>query len=232
MAELHTSTIRLPSCRDMPLRALIADDEQLYCQLLSQQVRALLPDTSILTVTTLEELRAIETEKITFALVGLALADGSALSWVKRWSESNRTRKVIALTRGEEDYHVHGVFTSPIAGCVDKNDGLEFLEMAIRAVLAGGSFFSPRVQAMRARLSADPNHFSKLLSPREQTVLQLIGEGLSAAQIAQRLGLKTTTVHDHRKNLMHKLNLHSQTQLLTYALRKGFSRLGNVPPRR
>jgi len=59
------------------------------------------------------------------------------------------------------------------------------------------------------------------LSNREREVLHLAAEGLTNAEIAERLVISPRTVETHRANLMHKLNLHSQTDLIRYALQRG-----------
>jgi DNA-binding NarL/FixJ family response regulator len=59
------------------------------------------------------------------------------------------------------------------------------------------------------------------LTPRERTVLQMIAEGMSNKEMADRLALSGKTVEHHRAQLMEKLNLHSVAQLTRYAIRKG-----------
>ena len=209
----------------MSLKVLIAEDEKLLAQLLTKQLSESIPGVIVETVHSVAQLAELSTETVDVAVVDLALSDGSALNWVRGWSDRHPYKKAIVLTSRDEDFVLHGVFNSSVAGFVHKMDGLEFLEMAIRTVMAGGTFFSPRIQAMRSKLSSDPNFFAKILSEREQHVLKLVGDGFNSAEIAQLLGLKNSTVLDHRKNIMQKLNLHSQSELMAYALRKGFSDL-------
>ena len=59
------------------------------------------------------------------------------------------------------------------------------------------------------------------LTPREEEVLELLAEGLSNDEIAERLVISHHTVARHRENLMSKLNLHSRGELVKYAIRKG-----------
>ncbi|MGI9431310.1 MAG: response regulator transcription factor, partial [Myxococcota bacterium] len=88
----------------------------------------------------------------------------------------------------------------------------------------GGSYFSPPVareivEQLRApKRSAEP--FS-LLSAREREVLHLIADGLSAKEIAVKLGISSKTVEAHRTSLMRKLGARKATELVRYALRHG-----------
>ncbi len=59
------------------------------------------------------------------------------------------------------------------------------------------------------------------LTPRERDILQLVAEGHTSAAIAERLGISPRTVEVHRANLLHKLGLRTQTDVIRYALRRG-----------
>jgi two-component system response regulator NreC len=98
---------------------------------------------------------------------------------------------------------------------------------AIRAVVAGKSFFSPAVgkvllqDYMRKLERTGAEDSYELLSPREREVLQLVAEGKSSKQIANLLNLSVNTVETHRGKVMQKLNLHNTPELILYAVRKG-----------
>jgi two-component system response regulator NreC len=62
---------------------------------------------------------------------------------------------------------------------------------------------------------------SNNLTPREQEVLTLLADGESNVEIAEKLSISPKTVSRHRENIMQKLNLHSRTELVKYAIRKG-----------
>jgi DNA-binding NarL/FixJ family response regulator len=215
-------------------RILIAEDETLLAQLLSARLRATLPGASIDSVRTVAELRRYPFDHTDVVIVDLLLADGSSLEWIRSGCADHPRTKTIVLTSREDDYVLNSVFNSGVAGFVHKADGIDLLEIALKAVLAGGLFFSPKIQAMRSRLSAAPDFYAKILSVREQEIVAWVGEGLASADIACQLGLKESTVLDHRKNIMGKLGLHTQAELMTYALEKGFAsfprRTGAAPP--
>jgi two-component system response regulator NreC len=98
---------------------------------------------------------------------------------------------------------------------------------AIRAVRAGRSYFSPKVQRLLQR-----DHVAQLrraggvdayetLTQREREILQLAAEGNSNKEIAGRLSLSTLTVETHRKRIAEKLGLHGPAELILYAVRRG-----------
>ena len=100
------------------------------------------------------------------------------------------------------------------------------LVQAIREVIAGHYYLSPPlseraiiayVQTSDAS-AADPYH---ALTAREREVLHLAAEGLSNTELAAKLTIGVRTAETHRANLMSKLGLQSQTDLIRYALRRG-----------
>jgi len=64
-----------------------------------------------------------------------------------------------------------------------------------------------------------------MLGPREREVLQLIAEGHSTPDIAERLCISANTVDTHRRNIMRKLDLHNVVELTRYAIREGLTRV-------
>lgn len=105
-------------------------------------------------------------------------------------------------------------------GFVDKNADYKTLLEAIRAVLAGSSYFSSFTSGLLFTLATEHEQ-SVSLSVREREVLQLIAEGLSNKEIAWRLDIAVRTAEHHRENLMRKLQLHDVAGLVRYAVREG-----------
>jgi DNA-binding NarL/FixJ family response regulator len=112
-----------------------------------------------------------------------------------------------------------------VDGYVLKNARKSEILSAIRAVIRGGSYFSPTVAReivaqIRNPRPANEQPFS-VLSVREREVLHLIAEGRAAKEIAVELGISTKTVEAHRTSLMRKLGVRKATELVRYAVRHG-----------
>jgi two-component system response regulator NreC len=102
---------------------------------------------------------------------------------------------------------------------------------AIRVAAGGEVFLHPIVASalvkdylQRVRMGTEQESYDGLTS-RQREVLILIAEGLSNQDIASRLDISVRTVERHRENIMARLNLHSRTDLVKYALRKGLIQL-------
>ncbi len=100
---------------------------------------------------------------------------------------------------------------------------MEALISAIESVMQGGCYFGHTVQQLRRQMGHNPECFSKVLTDKEQEVLELLGQGLSNEEAAPMLALSPETVQTHRRNIMKKLGLHNAMQLQSYALKRGFT---------
>ncbi len=107
-------------------------------------------------------------------------------------------------------------------------DSAEYdLIQAVKAVSEGKAFFSPAISKMlvedymRQMKERGVEDSFELLTPREREVLQLLAEGKNNKEAASLLNLSLYTVETHRSNIFQKLNLHSQAELILYAIRKG-----------
>src|SRR5207302_7243458 len=100
------------------------------------------------------------------------------------------------------------------------------LVRAIREAAAGRRYFSPplseqAVEAYAGRTADTPMDPYHTLTFREREVLQLTAEGHSSAEVGERLYISPRTVESHRANLMRKLSVRNQKELIRYAVRRG-----------
>lgn len=138
---------------------------------------------------------------------------------------------VLALTIHEDEQYFFEMLNAGAIGYVPKRAAPDDLVRAIRMAKDGHMFLYSSMAAHLAsdylsRVEAgDEEMPADILTPRELEVLVLIGEGLMNREIAERLTISIKTVETHRENLMNKLNLHSRTELVKYAIRKGLIKL-------
>ncbi len=211
----------------MNLSFLVVEDQTLVRQLLIADIQKKIPGCRIIEAGSLEELTRLDSKglgPVSLAIVDLELPDGNALDWVEAYTARPERPKVLLLSSMVEDFVLARALRTQTAGFVHKNDSRESLMTAIELVLAGNLYYSPTVQRLRTAMNSDPDLFSKILSEKEQEILKLIAEGNSNEEIAEIEGSKVTTILFHRKNIMHKLNIHSAPELMRYAFQKGFAR--------
>jgi DNA-binding NarL/FixJ family response regulator len=137
---------------------------------------------------------------------------------------SPATRVLVLSMHNDEPYVIEALRYGAMAYLLKGSDTAEILH-ATREVLARRRFLSAPLSdwAISALVSKPAEAANSLatLSPREREVLQYAAEGLGNSEIAEKLFLSPRTTETHRTNLMRKLNLQSQTDLVRFAIRKG-----------
>jgi DNA-binding NarL/FixJ family response regulator len=148
--------------------------------------------------------------------------------------------KVIALSMHRDRRFAEEMLRVGAKAYLVKDEAFEELAEAIRSVLSGRVYLSPRVAGavVENLLQRDghsggdgdgvaqpaPSAFVRL-SPREREVLQLMAEGRATKEIATDLRVSVKTIETHRRQLMEKLNLYSVAELTKYAVREGLTQL-------
>lgn len=157
--------------------------------------------------------------------LSLPLMNGSeAMQQIKG---RNPDIKVIVMTVHNSDEHVRASLDAGADGYLLKDDTHQDLVAAIRSVIEGGIFLSPkmcgRVVSGYLRQQCEPavGVSSSVLTGREREVLIHVAEGYKNRETAERLGVSVKTVEKHRANLMKKLDLHSAAELTAYAIANG-----------
>ncbi|MDP1581388.1 MAG: response regulator transcription factor [Candidatus Didemnitutus sp.] len=133
--------------------------------------------------------------------------------------------KVLVLSMHNDEPYVIEALRSGASAYILKGSESEEIVRATQEVLAGRRFLSApltewAITALAVKTPETSDAYNSL-SPREREVLQLGAEGLSNAEIAEKLFISARTAETHRANLMRKLNLQSQTDLVRYTIRRG-----------
>jgi DNA-binding NarL/FixJ family response regulator len=172
-----------------------------------------------------EVLEQVENHNPEVVVLDITMPRLGGLETLERLRAKHPAVKVILLSVHGDPPFIQSAISLGADGYVLKNGRAGEVISAIRAVLKGGSYFSPAVareivEQLRAPKTAGDEPFT-LLSGREREVLHLIAEGLSAKEVATDLNISTKTVEAHRTSLMRKLGVRKATELVRYALRHG-----------
>jgi DNA-binding NarL/FixJ family response regulator len=137
---------------------------------------------------------------------------------------SPHTRVIILSMHNDEPYVIEALRGGAMAYILKGSESLEIAK-ALTEVLAGRRFLSAPLSewAINALLTkpADDADPLQSLTQRERMVVQLAAEGLNNSEIAERLFISPRTAETHRTNLLRKLGLQTQTDLVRFAIRKG-----------
>lgn len=135
--------------------------------------------------------------------------------------------KVIILSGRQNPYLLVRAKELGVHGYVDKMSPLTVLEKAIRAVAAGGEYFSESVQKTMDDQRRQPDAFVKMLTPRERDILGLMAAGLSDQEVSTQLNISPETVGTHRRNASRKLDVRGDRKLMHCALELGLNYVAN-----
>ena len=160
-------------------------------------------------------------------LMDIGLPDMSGIDATRNIKQLAPDIAVVALTIHEDEEYFFKMLDAGASGYVPKRAAPEELITAIRVTAQGEVYLYPSLAKLLVSdylLQANqPKKRAALdgLTPREYQVLTLLADGASNVAIADQLSISPKTVARHRENIMGKLNLHSRSELVKYAIRKG-----------
>ena len=174
-------------------------------------------------------LRMAKKYKPDLVVVDISLPDTNGIQLTREIRDLlPETRIIIVSMHSKVDYIVEA-FQAGATGYVVKESASEKLLKGLESVAKGEYFLDSAVshQVVKALMKI-PGKEAKItdadygsLTPREQEIMRLLAEGLSAKEIAEKLFISPKTVENHRANIMNKLGLHSTMELVRYAAKLG-----------
>lgn len=158
-------------------------------------------------------------------VLDLSMPGRSGMELIKLIRGEKPQLRVLVLSMHQELQYAVRAIKNGASGYLTKESAPDQLELAIRKVASGGAFISAEV-AEQLALGAMPGSQAvphESLSNREFEVLQLLVAGVSLTDIGTKLNLSVKTVSTHKTNLMQKMGLQNQSELIRYALKHGLT---------
>jgi DNA-binding NarL/FixJ family response regulator len=223
-----------PGVSEKRTRVLIADDQRVVREGLTM-VLGLMPGVEIVgTAHDGEQAIALAEQLLPdVVLMDLRMPRCDGVEATRRLTAAAIPTKVVVLTTYADDHSVIQALRAGACGFLTKDATSGQIAEALRAAIRGEAAIDPAVQhhlvkaiARTAPLEWTPPDQSRLpdgLTPREATVLALIAEGLSNAEIAERLTVTETTVKSHINHLYSKTGARDRAQAVAYAFRQGLA---------
>lgn len=160
-------------------------------------------------------------------MLDLSMPGRSGMELIKLVRAEKPRLRILVLSMHQELQYAVRAIKSGASGYLTKESAPAQLEQALRKIAAGGAFISAEV-AEQLALSAMPGSEAspqESLSNREFEVFRLLVDGATVTDIAGRLNLSVKTVSTHKANLMQKIGVGNQSELIRYALRHGLTDL-------
>lgn len=210
---------------------VLADDHQLV----RQGLRALLEVESDLRVIGeagdgLEAVRLVERLNPNVLVLDLMMPGINGLEVTRQLKKSSFQTGIVILSMYADEAYVLEALGNGASAYVLKDSNSSDLVHAVREVAAGRRYLSPplsdrAIEVYQETAKATVIDKYETLTTREREVLHLSAEGCTSSEIASRLGISARTAETHRTHLMSKLGIHTQVELIRYALRRGIIQL-------
>ena len=160
-------------------------------------------------------------------IMDVAMNEMNGIDATRQLTKSIPDVRVLALSMHSDSRYVKQMLEAGAMGYLVKENAFEEMAAALRSVLTGRLYVSPQASgSILQDIAQGQGTEGEAVSPltlREKETLQLIAEGHSTAEIAERLFVSVKTVETHRKKIMDKLDLRSVAELTKYAIREGIT---------
>ena len=212
------------------IRVMLADDQRVVREGLGTLLGLLDGIELVATAADGEEAVALAaTHDPDVVLMDLRMPRLDGIEAIRRLAARGERPRAIALTTYADDASVLGALRAGARGFLTKDAGAEEIRAAVEAVARGEAALDPSVQhhVVAALAGAEPSapepELPDDLTPREAEVLALIAEGLSNAQIAERLVVSAATVKTHVNHIFAKAGVRDRAQAVVYAYSRGLA---------
>jgi putative two-component system response regulator len=212
-----------PDEEESPIRVLLVGDRRQFDKVLMSFLVGKEDILAVGTADTMEEARRLTRGlKPEVVLLDEALPDGTEVEAIRLIKAEHPPAKILMLTDAGDPRTLSGAIQAGGAGYLLKGKDPGTIVDAIRVIHSGESIV-PRdeLPALLRGFTRTRRGLGSAISAREREVLQLLAEGLSTEEIAERLVLSMHTIRNHIQRVMGKLNAHSRLEAVTTAVREG-----------
>jgi DNA-binding NarL/FixJ family response regulator len=209
------------------LRILVADDHDL----MRRGLKALLESRPGWTVcaeahTGREAVAKAEELRPDIVILDITMPELNGVEAARRILKASPNTEVLVLSVHYSDQLIRDILDAGVRGYIVKSDSDRDLVIAVEALSNHKPFFTPRATELilsnfnnKGSLSEVPDVIGERLTSREREIVQLLSEGKTSKEVASLLGISVKTAETHRANIMRKLEIHSVSELVRYAVR-------------
>lgn len=206
------------------IRVIIVDDHEIFRSGLKMVINKLAYAKVVAEAADgVDFLHIIDEIETDIVLMDIEMPVMNGIEATRKAIEKYPSMKIIALTMFKEDAYIQSMIEAGVKGFLIKNIRKEVLDRALQAVYNGKTYYSEELwDYFTKTIAKEEKQDNKLeVTKREMEVLELLAEGLSNKEIADRLFISERTIVGHKSNLMAKTNTKNTVALLAYAIKNG-----------
>jgi DNA-binding NarL/FixJ family response regulator len=206
------------------IKVLVADDHAIVRRGL-RQILAETPDILVgaEAASAAEVRRLVQEERFSVVVLDISLPGASGLELLADIRKARPDLPVLILTVHSEDQYAVRAIRSGAAGFLTKESAPDRLIEAVRKIASGGRYVSPELAERLASALAGENKGAphERLSDREFEIMKMLASGKTVSQVAQELSLSVKTVSTHRTRILKKMEMKTNAELTSHAVRNG-----------
>src|SRR5271169_6800935 len=161
------------------------------------------------------------------AILDISMPDLNGVDAARRIRKESPSTEILILSVHYSDQLIRDILEAGVRGYIVKSDSDRDLLIAVETLANHKPFFTPRAtevilsnfNSSGARTAEPPESVRDRLTSREREIVQLLAEGKSSKEVAASLSISVKTAETHRANIMRKLQIHTVSELVRYAVR-------------
>ena len=166
----------------------------------------------------IELLEILKNTSVDVVLMDIAMPKLDGMATLDRMHAQNINVPVVVLSANEGERSIRTALKAGAKGYVPKNVGLEELEFAINSVMEGKTYLSPSITSSLMNADDPTDSPISVLTKREVEILKYLAQGKPNKDIGKLLHISSRTVDTHRSNILKKLNLRTNAELVRLAI--------------
>ncbi|MCB0310015.1 MAG: response regulator transcription factor [Bdellovibrionales bacterium] len=207
------------------INVIVADDHKVLRQALCEMLRTKGTYNVVAEANNGEELLGLlQNHHPDLVILDMAMPKMDGISTLEQLAQKGTFPPVLVLSANEGERNVRAALKAGAKGYLPKNCGIEELEFAIDSILSGKTYLSPGVIAPLMSGSQAEHALENplaVLTKREVEILRHLADGKPNREIAKMLHISTRTVDTHRSNILKKLNVKTNAELVKLAIANG-----------
>lgn len=172
-----------------------------------------------------EFFQIIETTDADIVLLDIHLPDQSGIEIARKLIQLRPAMKILVLSAENDAETITKLIETGINGFISKNATMKELFIAINYIEEGAEYFGKDISKIIRDIKVAKKDGKEQFTERENEIISLCSEGLTAKEIADRMNINVATVNTHKNNIFKKLGINNSVELVIYALKNGIIKL-------
>jgi len=215
------------------ITAILVDDHELFRLGVRMAMTSRHPDIYIAGEAETGEgfFRLLETTTADIVLLDVMLPDMTGIDIATRLKKEKPDLKILVISSESTANVTQALLNIGVDGFISKRmGGVDILADAIRSIMSGFEYFGQDISDIIYRIYVAKKETTEVtaeFTEQEKKIIELCRDGLPSKLIADRMGISTRTVENHKTNIFHKLGINSTVEMIQFAMKKGIIRMEN-----